>query len=69
MIDQDGWISVDDYIAKTGESRTTISKRVSDGVWKRGVHYSAPDGQACYVHEARIAEWQANRRPPKTAEE
>lgn len=51
MENAEGWITVEEYCEKTGEKAGTIHKRVFDGVWQRGVHYSVPElrGQA-YVN-------------------
>jgi hypothetical protein len=57
----DGWISVDDYLAKYQDKLGALSKRVFDGVWARGVFYSSPHGRGGFVHEERAAQWLRER--------
>lgn len=59
MIEQDGWIRLEDYCDKYGERRGTVHKRVTDGAWERGVHFASPNGLggACFVHEERAKAW------------
>lgn len=61
MKDHDGWLHIKDYCEKYGEKPNTVHKRVADGVWERGEHYSAPDGGECFINEARAAAWLKQR--------
>lgn len=54
---QDGWLELEAYCAKYGERKNTVHKRVADGTWIRGEHYSSPSGGTCYVNEAAAAKW------------
>jgi len=60
--EMDGWISAKDWCDRYGERPNTIHVRVSRGIWKRGVHYSAPDAGRFFVHEARCVEWLKGQR-------
>lgn len=51
------WIPLADYCEKYNERRGTIHKRLQDGTWERGVHYSAPSTGEAYVHEQRARTW------------
>lgn len=58
----DGWVTVEAWCeAHEGEHKGTIQKRVHDGLWIRGEHYSAPDGGQAYVHVKRAEAWLAAR--------
>ncbi len=61
MTETDGWISLEDWCIKHDERKNTVHKRVTDGAWERGVHYSAPDGGQGFIHEARATEWMGLR--------
>lgn len=61
----DGWISLESWCEKYHERRDTVHARVHAGRWVRGVHYSAPDGGSCFVHEARAKAWLDERKPVK----
>lgn len=52
-----GWITAEDWCEKYHDRRNTIHVRVNKGLWRRGEHYSAPDGGRFYVHEQRCKEW------------
>lgn len=57
-----GFITIEEFVAKHGGSVGTIRKRVSDGLWQRGLHYASPTGDTTFVHEARALEWEAGRK-------
>ena len=59
--DRDGWIELDAYCEKYGERKSTVHKRVADGGWARGEHYSAPSGGVGYVNEPAARAWLAER--------
>lgn len=54
---EDGWITLEDWCEKTGETRNVVHARIHAGRWQRGVEYSAPDGGSCFVHQARAQAW------------
>jgi hypothetical protein len=57
-----GWITVEDYCEQTGEKAATIHKRVFDGVWQRGVHFSVPEPRgAGYINVAAAKAWKDSR--------
>ena len=51
------WIPIADYCRLSGDTLYLIHRRVAGGYWKRGVHYSCPDGTQGYVNTAAVAEW------------
>jgi len=57
MNEHGGWIPIDEYCRKYGESSGAIKKRVHDGTWERGVHYANPTGGRAFIHEERAAAW------------
>lgn len=57
MNDNGDWIRMDVFCAKYDQRTNTIQKRVHDGIWKRGEHYSCPDGSMAYIHEGRAVAW------------
>ena len=61
MKEQDGWIRIEDWCLRYDERKNTVHKRVTDGAWERGIHYSAPDGGDGFVHEARARTWLEER--------
>lgn len=56
-LDYGGWILLDDFCAKHGLRPNTIQKRIHDDIWKRGEHYSSPEGGKAYLHEERCLAW------------
>lgn len=54
MNENGGWITLEAYCEKYNERPNTVQKRVHDGQWQRGVHYSRPTGNEAYVHEANV---------------
>lgn len=64
-----GWITLTRYCELSGETRQSVHLRVSLGKWKRGVHYSAPDGGSSWVNLPAIVEWIKAGTVGVTAEE
>ncbi len=52
-----GWMPIDVFLKKYDQRRNTVHKRIADGIWPRGVIYSAPDGGAGWIHEERAVRW------------
>lgn len=53
----EGWVPLARYCEVTGESRTLVHVRISNGTWQRGKHLSTPDGGCAWVHLPSILEW------------
>lgn len=59
MQNLEGWVTVEDYAASRGISVSVVHKRVFDGVWIRGVHYSVPyEKSPGYVNLAAAEAWE-----------
>jgi hypothetical protein len=52
-----GWITLTRYCEYSGETRQSVHTRVALGKWKRGVHYSAPDGGSAWVNVPAVVDW------------
>lgn len=52
-----GWILLEVYCERYGERQNTVQKRVHDGIWERGVHYSRATGHESYIHEPSARKW------------
>jgi hypothetical protein len=62
----EGWITVEDYCEQTGDKAANIHKRVFDGIWKRGIHFSVPEPRSAgYVNVAAAQAWEASRAKVK----
>jgi hypothetical protein len=58
----EGWVPLAEYCKLTGEKAATVHKRVHDGGWERGVHYSAPaDTGSGYVNVAAAEAWRKRK--------
>lgn len=65
LIPAEGWISVEEYCASTGEKPAVIHKRVFDGVWQRGVHFSVPEPETLGFVNVKAAEaWREGKSKP-----
>ena len=53
----DGWIPTSEWCRIYGDNANAVRQRVHRGDWQRGVHWSAPDLRASYVHEPSCREW------------
>lgn len=55
------WLPLREWCEKYGDSLGAAHKRVADGTWQRGFHYSSPEGHNAFVHERRCKDWMVVR--------
>lgn len=53
----DGWITMKEYLRRSGESSFQVHSRLKQGKWQRRVHYSRPDGGGAFINVIEAAKW------------
>lgn len=60
-----GWIPLKMYLRLfPTETRSAIEQRLKKGFWKRGVHYSVPQGGDAWVNLTAIQQWVVQSEAP-----